>query len=40
MAGSGDIEAHEQTYRTVLALIRWGAVTVFLLAFFIIFLIL
>ncbi|MGN6374086.1 MAG: aa3-type cytochrome c oxidase subunit IV [Sphingomonas sp.] len=39
MAGSGDIQAHEQTYHTIVGLIRWGAVVVFLLAFLVIFLI-
>jgi hypothetical protein len=39
MAQSGDMKAHEATYRSVLSLIRWGAVACFIIGFVVIWLI-
>jgi hypothetical protein len=39
MAESGDMKAHEATYRSILSLFRWGAVFCFIIAFIIIWLI-
>ena len=33
MAGNGDMKAHAQTYDKVIALLKWGAVGVFIIAF-------
>ncbi|HVI98964.1 MAG TPA: aa3-type cytochrome c oxidase subunit IV [Sphingomonas sp.] len=39
MAGNGDMQAHEATYANIMALLKWGAVGCFLIAFLVIFLI-
>ncbi|MBR0553863.1 aa3-type cytochrome c oxidase subunit IV [Stakelama marina] len=39
MAGEGDMQAHEQTYNSVINLLKYGAVICFLIAFFVIWLI-
>ena len=39
MAGNGDMQAHEATYSSIMALLKWGAVGCFLIAFLVIFLI-
>jgi hypothetical protein len=39
MAESGDMKAHEATYHSIMALLKWGAVACFFIAFFVIWLI-
>ena len=39
MAESGDMKAHEATYRNILSLIRWGAVGCFIIGFIVVWLI-
>jgi hypothetical protein len=39
MAESGDMKAHEATYRSILSLLRWGAAACFIVAFIVILLI-
>ena len=39
MAESGDMKAHEATYRSITALFRWSAVGCFIIAFFVIWII-
>ncbi len=39
MAGNGDMKAHESTYHSVIALLKYGAVACFVIAFAVIYLI-
>ena len=39
MAGNGDMKAHEATYHSVIALLKYGAVGCFVIAFGVIWLI-
>ena len=39
MAGNGDMKAHEQTYHSVMGLLKYGAVACFVIAFGVIWLI-
>ncbi|MCM8729742.1 aa3-type cytochrome c oxidase subunit IV [Hephaestia sp. GCM10023244] len=39
MAGNGNIEAHEATYATIMALFKWSAVSLFLIAMLVMWLI-
>lgn len=39
MADQGDMKAHLSTYESVMAMLKWGAVLCFILAFFVIWLI-
>jgi len=39
MAGNGDMKAHEQTYHSVIGLLKYGAVACFVIAFGVIWLI-
>lgn len=38
MTGNGDIDAHRATYAGLIAMLKWGAVTSFLIAFFVLWL--
>jgi len=39
MAESGDMKAHEATYRSVMRLLFWGAIGCFIIGFIVVFLI-
>ncbi|GAA4768093.1 hypothetical protein GCM10023219_12470 [Stakelama sediminis] len=39
MAGDGDIKAHEQTYGSVMSMLKWGGVACFFVAAVVIWLI-
>ncbi|RIA37911.1 aa3 type cytochrome c oxidase subunit IV [Hephaestia caeni] len=39
MAGDGNIEAHEATYATITALFKWSAISLFLIALIVMWLI-
>ncbi len=39
MAGNGDIKAHEATYATIMTLFKWSAVSMFVTAFIVMWLI-
>ncbi|HEU4961084.1 MAG TPA: aa3-type cytochrome c oxidase subunit IV [Sphingomonas sp.] len=39
MAESGDMKAHEATYHSIMALLRWGAAACFIIGLFVVWII-
>ena len=39
MTGGGDMKAHEATYSSIIGMLKWGAVSCFIIAFIVIWLI-